>query len=197
MSRLQTAGTHFAKSPHDMTRIPDCGGAVLIGSLCLSLLSLSACSSRRTLSSPKMSVGPTSHLRSSSTPPGSARVDNARRRIKDAIVTMRDRPPQPREVAGRSAGTVTGLDALPPLPLITRSPEERIVGTGGAWSVVQTTQPDATGTGSASTAVSASTTDRSPLRTRNGVLNALFLLTAALAVAALFWRTFNRREAHS
>lgn len=197
MARLRPAGTGCATMPHGMTRLPDSVGAVIIGSLCLSLLSLSACSSRRTLRSLKTPVGPTSHLRSSSTPADSSRVDSARRRMTDAIATMRNRTPQPREGGGRPAGSAPRLDSLPPLPLITRSLEERMVGTGGAWSVVQTTQPDATGTGAASTAVSASTTDRSPLRTRNGVLNAVLLITAALAAAALFWRTFNRREAHS
>ena len=63
-----------------------------------------------------------------------SRGDRAAERVKEAIKSLR------REVSKRSPGTANSPADLPPIPLIKPLAHERIVGTSGAWSVVQTTQ---------------------------------------------------------
>ena len=101
----------------------------LIAPLALLIIISGGCSSRRDL----FSAAPRSP-KATALPVDTSRGDRAAARVKEAIRSLR------REVTKRHQGAGHSLADLPPIPLIKRLPHERIVGTSGAWSVVQTTQ---------------------------------------------------------
>ena len=101
-----------------------------VGPVALLLIFISAgCGSRREL----FSAAPRTPARSAGAAEPSP-GDRAAARVKEAIKSLR------REVSKRSPGTASSLADLPPIPLVKPLAPERIVGTSGAWSVVQTTQ---------------------------------------------------------
>lgn len=87
------------------------------------------CGSRREL----FSAAPRPPARSAG-PADTSRGDRAAERVKEAIKSLG------REVSKRRPGAASSLADLPPIPLIKPLAHERIVGTSGAWSVVQMTQ---------------------------------------------------------
>lgn len=122
-----------------------------------------------------------------------SRGDRAAARMREAIGTLRSKAGDPRSDDMRAPlAPPAPLPPLPPLPLIQRGGYGRMVGTAGAWTVVQTAQrpPDEIQTPAATS--SAARTHR-PARYWLGGTAAVAALVAA---GLLGWRARRERLTH-
>lgn len=122
-----------------------------------------------------------------------SRGDRAAGRMREAIGSLRADAGRPPSGARDPLAPPAPLPPLPPLPLIQRGAHDRMVGTAGAWTVVQTPQrlPDEVGA-SASTSSAAA---RSRSARYKAALSAV--LAAVVVGGLLGWRARRGRLTHS